>query len=78
MIILWYNSDNKGRRRRRNSAKNQKSIKRKGRGKEAHHKVMIGFSEGQLSRLGWTNVWARRQSWRPLSPSTVVMSTAPI
>ena len=45
------------------------------RGKEAHRKAAIGFSEGWLSRLGQTYGRARRQSRRPLWPSTAVIYT---
>ena len=48
------------------------------RGKEAHHKVVIGFFEGQISWLGQSNGRARRQSWRPLLPSTAAMLIAPV
>ena len=54
MILLWYNSDYKGRRRRRNSVKNKKSVKRKEKEEKKHTtKQRLDFlKEGPVSWVG--------------------------
>ena len=77
MILLWYNFDNKGRRRCRNSAKNKKSIKRKEKEEKKHTtKQRSGFLKD--GSVGWVELMDglggdcgghfRLQRWRCQQP----------